>query len=232
MLKRLGKYELHVRYLTILLLIAFEPEQELKLQVKQFFGRVVPQLRKQNIPSFLPEFLLARLIHLLAHHPDFSSDLADVKLCAKYIAFFLDLVANPENVAFLYHIASRIKTTKDAMEANENIYILSDVAQQLIHDRCAHHGWSLPTYPGKIDLPRNLFEPITDENMVRSILMRNYLPAGFVKPKRSQGLPKAERKTRARVDMDVDENEEDAGKSDDEFTEVLPVSKRARGAPK
>jgi len=76
------------------------------------------------------ELLFVRLLHTLAHHPDFSTgheDLLDLAKCVivpfsltldiectyRYIQFYLDLVATQENVALLYHLASKGKTVRD-----------------------------------------------------------------------------------------------------------------------
>jgi hypothetical protein len=81
------------------------------------------------------EAIFVRFLHLLAHHPDFSKDVEDVKLFAKcveihqpiviyrpaddgppsrYIEFYLDCVANMENISFLFHLASKLKTVRDS----------------------------------------------------------------------------------------------------------------------
>lgn len=118
MVKYLGARKLGFRYLTILLLVAFEPEESLRESVRIFLQKTFQAL-KATPNSALPETLLYRLIHMLAHHPDFSTDLDDIKLNAKYIEFYLDLLANPENVSYLYFLASGLKSAYDVMGESE-----------------------------------------------------------------------------------------------------------------
>lgn len=89
------------------------------------------------------ELLLVRLLHLLAHHPDFSPEVDDLKTfaryedispqqllealtrqlttasvdCFRYIEFFLDCVLTKENVALLYYLALKCKTVRDSKSA-------------------------------------------------------------------------------------------------------------------
>lgn len=177
--KYLSQRRLNFRYLTILLLIAYEPDEELKTLIKSFLVKTLQQMKSSPASSALPETLLYRLLHLLAHHPDFSSDVDDVKLSSKYIEFYLDLISSQNNVSYLYFLASGLKSTVDILGGSENIYLLSDLAQYLIHDKCHRNGWSLPTYPGKLSLPSAMFKPIRDQSEVRSIMTKNYLPVGF-----------------------------------------------------
>ncbi len=77
------------------------------------------------------ELMLIRLLHLLAHHPDFAAteeSLPEQAKCVeritlslngtahlrfRYIDFFIELVANAENASLLYHLAVQCKTVYD-----------------------------------------------------------------------------------------------------------------------
>lgn len=81
------------------------------------------------------ELPLARLLLVLSHHPDYIDiNLGELKRLTKWVVslhqinadrriklmsnfrhieFFLDSVANRDNVSLLYHIASKIKTVRD-----------------------------------------------------------------------------------------------------------------------
>lgn len=59
-----------------------------------------------------------QLIHILAHHPDFSISTNDLALFMRYLQFFISCMAAPENVAYLYHVTQKIKLSKD-VRANE-----------------------------------------------------------------------------------------------------------------
>ncbi|KAG0223926.1 hypothetical protein BGX31_008277 [Mortierella sp. GBA43] len=69
-MKYLRAKELHIRYLAVLILAAYEPETEWRSQVRGF---LIQQSRVQDNESklMLNELAVARVIHLLANHPDF-----------------------------------------------------------------------------------------------------------------------------------------------------------------
>lgn len=64
--------------------------------------------------ALLFEMTITRLIHALAHHPDFSISIQDLQIFAIYIDLFFDCVANADNVSFLYYVVTRIKMVSDA----------------------------------------------------------------------------------------------------------------------
>ena len=76
LMKYISDFSIHVRYMTALVLVAFEPEDELKDEVTEFLRMMFDMMRaKQSV--ILPESVFPRLIHLLAHHPDMSADSAE-----------------------------------------------------------------------------------------------------------------------------------------------------------
>jgi sister-chromatid-cohesion protein PDS5 len=58
--------------------------------------------------------LIVRLIHMLAHHPDFQKDVEDLKFFVKYIEFFLDCLGTKDNIAVLFLLAGKIKSIRDS----------------------------------------------------------------------------------------------------------------------
>lgn len=66
-----------------------------------------------------------RLIHLLAHHPDFSNEDQDLKSFAQFIEFYLSCIATAENISYLYHASQRIKTSVD--NVSEEKSVVSDI---------------------------------------------------------------------------------------------------------
>src|SRR5882757_5626910 len=78
------------------------------------------------------EFIFIRLLHMLAHHPDFGTskeELLDAAMYAvsciifvswrltfslSYLQFYLDLVATSENISLLYHLSCRGKEVRDS----------------------------------------------------------------------------------------------------------------------
>lgn len=63
------------------------------------------------------EMPLARLLHLLAHHPDLDwSSASEVKDLTRFIELFVETVANGDNSSLLFTIANKLKTVRDAEE--------------------------------------------------------------------------------------------------------------------
>jgi sister-chromatid-cohesion protein PDS5 len=76
--------------------------------------------------------IFIRLLHLLAHHPDFAKTSETLEETAKfvslsrnayslrsllsfrYIQFYLGIIGSADNVSLLYHLALKAKTVRDA----------------------------------------------------------------------------------------------------------------------
>ena len=75
------------------------------------------------------EMTFIRLLHALAHHPDFNTthdDLLDIAklvplkfdtasklMTSRYVQFYLELMATQDNISLLYHLAMKGKTVRD-----------------------------------------------------------------------------------------------------------------------
>jgi sister chromatid cohesion protein PDS5 len=71
------------------------------------------------------EKVFPRLLHLLAHHADFSKDEADLDDMITYLNFYLDCVGTSENYPLLFHFAQRVKQARDAIdETKSEVYRL------------------------------------------------------------------------------------------------------------
>ncbi|KAL1924376.1 uncharacterized protein VTP21DRAFT_7411 [Calcarisporiella thermophila] len=185
LIKYLGARLLRTRWMAILPLIAVDPDKELREHVKKFLQRESKtHASHESTTSHLPyEITLARTLHLLAHHPDFSTTEDVLHQFAKCIEFYLDCFANGDNVSCLFEIAARIKTTRDirggeGIEGSKNVYALSELAQIIIKHRCRLNSWSLTSYIGHIELPKDFFVPIQDEERVRKLVETTFLPSG------------------------------------------------------
>ena len=266
--KYLSQNHLNSRWYTILFLLAFEPDTDLQsLTVTWlksrvlFFTRQHQQAQSQGKSSHqnIMELLFARLLSLLAHHPDFpergtevyNDDLVDF---AKYICFYLSAIANEDNLSLIFHIAQRIKQTKDAIddtsEASEHLYVLSDLAQAAIRDYAdlmshqrghAANVNILQTWPGKLHLPSTLFGPLPSHSVAQEIAAKNFLPAdiaddlehivkSYVRPVKtghhSQSSKHVDKKRKS-DSKDEDEGHEDEkpAKKAKSSTTTLPVRK-------
>ncbi|CAG8513577.1 2415_t:CDS:10 [Paraglomus occultum] len=164
-------YQLSARFLAIFFLVAHEPEG----------SDILPMAWEDNLAMF--EMALVRLIYLLSHHPDFSCEIKDLIDAMKYIDFFLDTVANADNMSFLYYIVGRLKQVQDIDPSakSDNLYTLSDLAQHLIRERCKASSWTLLSFPNQVVLPKDMFRPLLDAPAAAEIMVKNYLPKDFMK---------------------------------------------------
>lgn len=123
------------------------------------------------------ELIFIRLLHLLAHHPDFGTSKEEILDAAIYVQFYLDLVATTENISLLYHLSFKGKSVRDSEShsGSENFYMMCEMAQILIKGRAQAHSWLLSTYPGKVRLPSDILRPLPIEAS-NEVLQTTYLP--------------------------------------------------------
>ncbi|CAE6450661.1 unnamed protein product, partial [Rhizoctonia solani] len=87
----------------------------LKMSSAETYGNVVLKnliMLAVTLQHF--DMLFIRLLHLLAHHPDFTVTTEGLQDMAKYIEFYLDIVATAENISLQFHLALKAKTVRDA----------------------------------------------------------------------------------------------------------------------
>ncbi|KAG0303829.1 hypothetical protein BGZ98_006232 [Dissophora globulifera] len=181
-MKYLRSKELHIRYLAVLVLAAHEPELGWRLDIRSFLVQQ-SKIQANDSKLMLNELTLARVMHLLANHPDFVPkslagkaapgdqvpvhSVEDLNLAVKYIEFYLDTMANSENISLIYYIVSLLKTVRFANpgEPTRNLYVASDLGQYLIQERSRSHNWTLTSYPGQVKLPGELFAPLGQDEL-------------------------------------------------------------------
>ncbi|KAF2015391.1 sister chromatid cohesion and DNA repair protein [Aaosphaeria arxii CBS 175.79] len=241
LMKYLGQNRLPSRFYTILFLCAYEPNSSLKETILTWLRsrRVVFAARKEIIL----ETAFARLLSLLAHHPDFDTDEDTLKIMSHYILFYLKAVATQDNLSLIFHVAQRVKGVaeglKPSVKADENLYILSDLSQALIRIWEEQNGWSMQSWPGKLKLPAGIFKPLEsheraqeiadkvwiDEDLVESLepLVRAGLKGrkrkatdGADKPKKRVKAEKKERQPKAERAIKVPKKKRRAAGSDDD----------------
>jgi sister-chromatid-cohesion protein PDS5 len=206
--KRLSqKSFLSVRWYTLPCLLAFEPSVTLKDSTltwlrsrASIFSRQMQANNKgkeQQHPVM--ESMFARLLSLLAYHPDYppASEDAETRMAeladfSRYILFYLSAVANENNTSLIFHVAQRVKQTRDGIsksdEITERLHTLSDLAQATIRRFAeiyaqqnriggATGGASiLQTYPGKLRLPSSLFAAMASHKEAQEVADKNFLP--------------------------------------------------------
>ncbi|RMZ90516.1 hypothetical protein DV736_g2248, partial [Chaetothyriales sp. CBS 134916] len=198
--KYLGQNQLNYRWLAVLFLLAFELDFDLKTStVKwlrsrgQHLERRQQEAKSQDKKAHqnVMETMFARLLSLMAHHPDYpdkASDSFDDDLLdfSKYIIFYLVAVATENNLSLIFHIAQRIKQTRDNIsggeDLSERLYVLSDLSQAVIRNYADMMPTStrgaqlLETWPGQVPLPRSLFKALPNHHTAQAVVEKNYLP--------------------------------------------------------
>ena len=198
--KYLGRQKLSHRWFTVLFLLAFEPDDELRSSTLtwlrsrvQFFERQQQQSQarsEKKTHQNVMESIFARLLSLMAHHPDYpdkNDETFDAELLdfSKYIIFYLVAVATQDNLSLIFHIAQRIKQTRDNVsgedEMSERLYVLSDLAQVVIRNYADMMPTAkginlLQTWPGSVTLPKSLFKALPSHDVAQQIAENNYLP--------------------------------------------------------
>ena len=177
--KYLADNRLRSRFYTILFLLAFEPNTEFKQRTETWIrsrARYFADL-KQNVL----ESTMARLLSLLAHHPDYnSSDLDELVDHARYLLFYISLVATEDNLGLIYKYAERVKQTQDALDQGSDRHqVLSDLAQAVIRKWQEKKNWVLNVYPGKVGLPVGLYSALRSHDEAQQIAEKQFVPDGI-----------------------------------------------------
>ncbi|KAG1562450.1 hypothetical protein G6F49_000907 [Rhizopus delemar] len=182
LMKGLQTGKIHSRYYSLLFICAHEPEAALLKQIRSFIQKRLSLLDVKQDESTVLDSSLVRLIHLLAHHPDFTVSVEDLEIFAQYIKFFISCVANADNVSFLYHIVQKIKLSKDMVsdELSHNSYVLSDMTSLLIKHKCNEASWPLNAYTGQLSLQSRLYRSLPSGTVQNETIKKSYLPQAFV----------------------------------------------------
>ncbi|KAJ3030475.1 UNVERIFIED_CONTAM: hypothetical protein HDU68_008891 [Siphonaria sp. JEL0065] len=229
--KYLTKRSIPHRYIAILCMAALEPDDDIRKKAHSFLSREAKAASKNDNASTL-ESVFVDVLHMVTHHPDFGMDVEDISLSAKYIQFYIDIVATSENVSFLFHSAAQLKTLVDLHHTgakSDPIYHISDLTQFLIQEHCKHHQWALNSYPDVIPYKRELFKKFpsskeSNENIKKSYLSKEWMQStqhanSSMKPvkassRRKSSLTKAE-KLKLGDEEEEEEEEEDGGRDMD-----------------
>ncbi|KAM4054732.1 sister chromatid cohesion protein pds5 [Hirsutella rhossiliensis] len=172
----LTRAKLRARFHTILFLVAFEPVTDLKNRVETWIrsrARCYGEKKQQIL-----EAIMGRLIPLLAHHPDYTSNTEDLADFANYFLFYLGAIATEENISLIYKYAERVKQTRDGVnsDTSENLYVLSDLAQAVIRKFQERRNWSFQAWPGKVGLPTGLYTALPSSEVAQQIAKKQYIP--------------------------------------------------------
>ncbi|KAI3626699.1 PDS5 [Malassezia furfur] len=122
-----------------LYLVALDPEDEVRARVAAYARRAAAQ-------GAAPEAQAARLLHLLAHHPDLATDDDEALVSfGTYVAFFAACVATQDNVAALVHVARAVHHAADATDArtSDALSLVGAIAERVLQHTADTHGWAV-----------------------------------------------------------------------------------------
>ncbi|KAL8280687.1 hypothetical protein RQP46_007010 [Phenoliferia psychrophenolica] len=192
------------RFNMIFFMVAHDPEADVIETATSFIKHATARssVGKRQAEWEHP---FVRLIHLLAHHPDFAGsadDEVDLGLMAKYIEMFVEHVVTKENIPFVYHVAVRIKQVADAEspDFNQRLYILSELSQYLLNRVALLRQWPIPAHPVNVPLPTDIFKPLSTAKAAEA-KKKNYLSAeilGKVAP-----MGKINKQTRVKAEPSI-----------------------------
>lgn len=193
LMKYLGLTKLSNKFFTPLFLLGHEPDRAIKSGVTTWLkGRAVAMASGKTKDKAM-EATFARLLSLLAHHPDWptppSSEEETIESLREFmvnIIFYLQTVGMYDNLGLVYHVAQRVKGHQDGITpeknateldiVNERLYMLSDLAQGVIRRYLDVQGWTLQAWPGKVKLPAGIFRLMGDAEKGREVATKNFLP--------------------------------------------------------
>lgn len=176
--KYLAENELRSRFYTIPFLLAFEPNVEFKQRTETWIRSRGRHFQDKKQPVL--EAVMARLLSLLAHHPDYSAELDELVDHARYLLFYVSLVATESNLGLIYKYAERVKQTVDALDPeSSNHQVLCDLAQAIIRKWQEKKNWAFSAYPGKVGLPVGLYSALKSHDEAQRIAEKQFVPDGI-----------------------------------------------------
>ncbi|KAK3692723.1 armadillo-type protein [Podospora appendiculata] len=219
-IQKLQKYlvdgRLRSRYYTMVFLTAFEPSTAFKQRTETWIRSRARYFQEKKQPVL--EAIMARLLSLLAHHPDYRTEVDELADHAKYIIYYISLVATESNLGLIYKYAERVKQTQDALNPKSDKHqVLSDVAQAIIRKWQEKKNWAFIAYPGKVGMPLGLFTALQSHSEAQEIAEKQFLPEGLDE-KLDEILRALDRKKKR--------------KSADDRHDTHPPAKKARVPPK
>lgn len=189
-----------IKFLPLIFFTAYEPDAELKSTTKTWINYTFSRESFKKDTFF--ERALPRLIHAIAHHPDVEEGLdleGDASLnvltsAIGYLLFYFDSIAAQENFSLLYYLSERVKNYQDRTAVEEfqeneignndgkekinpsgKLYIIGEISQMILLALKEKKGWQHSPYPGKLNLPGDLFMPYSNVQEAQASF-KTYLP--------------------------------------------------------
>ncbi|KAK4448559.1 putative sister chromatid cohesion protein PDS5 [Podospora aff. communis PSN243] len=175
--KYLADNRLRSRYYTIVFLLAFEPNTDFKQRTETWIRSRARHFEQTKQPVF--EAIMPRLLSLLAHHPDYGQELELLIDHARYLLFYISLVATEDNLGLIYKYAERVKQTQDSLDQESVRHrVLSDLAQAVFRKWQEKRGWAFTAYSQKVGLPLGLYTALKSHSEAQAAAEKQYIPDG------------------------------------------------------
>lgn len=196
--KYLSRNSISERFLCLIFLLGHEPDADLKRSASTW---IMSQHSNAEVKKNLCfETLLVRLAYGLSHDDLFArhfvikdstsameredEEIAGYAYALEYVSMFLNCVAKESNCSLLYYLASRVKQYRCAKatgddernSGNVNLYRVAELMQLMIKEYSDDKGWTIQTWPGKINLPADIFTVIDDFKEALAIISQIYIP--------------------------------------------------------
>lgn len=189
--KYLANNNISEKFVPILFFINNEPKPEILRNATTWIKSMYNKLESKSDIKF--ERSLVRLIHLISLNPEFYESIeTDAVKSYNYginiLLFYLNSICKAENTSLLYYLSSRIKQHRNAtidqslydvlpftQEVN-NIYCVAELCQLIIKEISSGRNWPMQTWPGKIQLPTELFAPMANTREAQEIVTKVYIP--------------------------------------------------------
>lgn len=197
--KKLSQESISERFLPLIFFMAYEPNTGLKSEVSSWIKSMYKRREAQHSMAF--EKSLARVIHMMSHNDEFidllkkqgsekESEASTYKAylhALECILFYLHNIATAENCSLLYYMASRVKQYRDATIDQDlynqqpfpdevvNLYRAAELAQFMIRELSVAKNWNLQTWPGKVQLPTDLFTTMMNTKEAHDVVTAVYI---------------------------------------------------------
>ncbi|KAG5421505.1 PDS5 [Candida metapsilosis] len=192
------------KYLALVFFTAIEQDGILKtentLWVRSMFKR------SEASKNLKFEKSLVRLIHNVTHHERFLSILNTDKesesnddektleaysFAARFLTYYVQLIAKAENISLLYYLASRVKQHRDATIPSEdyealnkpqevlNLYRIAELAQLVLKTYSDYKIWPIQTWSEKFKLPQDIYAPMASAAEAQSVVSQIFIHDGL-----------------------------------------------------
>lgn len=191
----IGNELISIKFLPLVFFTAYEPDKELKMATKTWINYTFNKESFRKGTFF--ERVLPRLIHAIAHHPDIADGLdakdnneeeyLNVLMTAiDYLVFYFDSIAAQDNFSLLYYLSERVKNYQDNVSDGEEndtnletedsantqssarLYMIGELSQMILLQLKEKRNWQHSAYPGKLNLPNDLFKPFESIEVARA----------------------------------------------------------------